>query len=59
VLCQPNSQALLFIRAAGEGAVTALGFAPGGGHLGIGTEGGEIAVLALPKVLFRDSSRPE
>jgi len=59
VLCQPDSQALLLIRAAGEGAVTALGFAPGGGHLGIGTDGGEIGILALPDVLFRDGSRPQ
>ena len=56
VLCQPNDRALLFVRAAGEGAVSALGFAPGGGHLAIGTDGGEIAVLALPHVLFRDGA---
>jgi hypothetical protein len=58
VLCQPDSAALLFVRAAGEGAVTALGFSPRGDHLAIGTEGGEIAVLATPDPLFRDDTRP-
>ena len=57
VLCQPDSSALLFVRAAGEGAVTALGFSPRGEHLAIGTEGGEIAVLATPDPLFRDDTR--
>jgi len=57
VLCQPNSTALLFIRAAGEGGVSALGFSPAGDHLAIGTEGGEIAVLALPDGLFCESPR--
>ncbi len=58
VLCQPDSSSLLFVRAAGEGAVTALGFSPRGDHLAIGTEGGEIAVLATPDPLFRDDTRP-
>ena len=58
VLCQPDSSSLLFVRAAGEGAVTALGFSPRGDHLAIGTEGGEIAVLATPDHLFRDDTRP-
>nr|WP_294507628.1 hypothetical protein [uncultured Rhodopila sp.] len=57
LLCQPDSSSLLFVRAAGEGAVTALGFSPGGDHLAIGTEGGEIAVLATPDHLFRDATR--
>nr|WP_294556402.1 hypothetical protein [uncultured Rhodopila sp.] len=57
VLCQPDSSALLFVRAAGEGAVTALGFSPRGDHLAIGTQGGEIAVLATPDPLFRDDTR--
>ena len=54
VLCQPDSAALLFLRAAGEGAVTALAFSPSGGHIAIGTDGGEIAVVELPDLLFRD-----
>jgi len=54
VLCQPDSPALLFLRAAGEGAVSALAFAPAGDRLAIGTDGGEIAVLALPDLLFRE-----
>jgi len=57
VLCQPDSSSLLFVRAAGEGAVTALGFSPRGDHLAIGTAGGEIAVLATPDKLFRDDTR--
>jgi WD40 repeat protein len=57
VLCQPDSPSLLFVRAAGEGAVTALGFSPGGDHLAIGTQGGEIAVVATPDPLFRDVTR--
>jgi hypothetical protein len=57
VLCQPSSPALLFLRAAGEGAVSALSFSPEGDHLAIGTDGGEIAVLALPDMLFRDGAR--
>ncbi|MGD0102572.1 MAG: WD40 repeat domain-containing protein [Rhodopila sp.] len=57
VLCQPNSAALMFLRVSGEGAVSALGFSPAGDYLAIGTEGGEIAVLALPDVLFRESPR--
>jgi hypothetical protein len=57
VLCQPDSSSLLFVRGAGEGAVTALGFSPGGDHLAIGTEAGEIAVLATPDPLFRDVTR--
>jgi hypothetical protein len=57
VLCQPDSSALLFVRAAGEGAVTALGFSPRGDHLAIATQGGEIAVVATPDPLFRDDTR--
>ena len=57
VLCQPDSSSLLFIRAAGEGAVTALGFSPRGEHLAIATEGGELAVLTTADSLFRDDTR--
>jgi WD40 repeat protein len=57
VLCQPNSTALLFLRAAGMGGVSALAFSPTGGCLAIGTDGGEIGVLALPDTLFRDRPR--
>jgi hypothetical protein len=57
VLCQPNSTALLFLRAAGMGGVSALAFSPTGGRLAIGTDGGEIGVLALPDTLFRDQVR--
>jgi WD40 repeat protein len=54
VLCQPNSSALLLLRRAGEGAVSTLAFSRSGGHLGIGTDGGEVAVLALPDMLFHE-----
>jgi WD40 repeat protein len=57
VLCQPNSNALLFLRAAGEGAISALAFSPTGACLAIGTDGGEIGVVALPDTLFRDQAR--
>ncbi len=56
VLCQPNSTALLFLREAGMGSVSALAFSPTGGCLAIGTDGGEIGVLALPDTLFRDQA---
>jgi hypothetical protein len=56
VLCQPDSTALLLLRAAGMGGVSALAFSPTGGCLAIGTDGGEIGVLALPDALFRDQA---
>ena len=59
VLCQPGRSELLFIRGAGEGAVSALALSPNGDRLGIGTEGGEIAVLALPDMLFRENKRAQ
>ena len=57
VLCQPDSTALLLLRAAGTGGVSVLAFSPTGGCLAIGTDGGEIGVLALPDALFRDHAR--
>jgi WD40 repeat protein len=54
VLCQPDSTGLLFLRSPGDGAVSALAFSPFGGCLAIGTDGGDIGVLALPDTLFRD-----
>jgi hypothetical protein len=56
VLCQPDSTALLFLRAAGMGGVSALAFSPAGGCLAIGTDSGEIGVVALPDTLFRDQA---
>jgi hypothetical protein len=62
VLCQPGRSDLLRLRAAGSGpnlgGISALAFSPSGGGLAIGTDGGEIAVLALPDLLFRDQARP-
>jgi WD40 repeat protein len=42
----------------GGGGISALAFSPFGGCLAIGTDGGEIGVLALPDMLFRDQARP-
>jgi hypothetical protein len=56
VLCQPDSTALLFLREAGMGGASALAFSPTGGCLAIGTDGGEIGVVALPDTLFRDQA---
>jgi WD40 repeat protein len=67
VLCQPGRPDLLLLRAAGGGPgsggpgggeISALAFSPSGGCLAIGTDGGEVAVLALPDMLFRDQARP-
>jgi WD40 repeat protein len=62
VLCQPGRADLLLLRAAGDGpnggGISALGFSPFGGCLAIGTDSGEIGVLALPDMLFRDQARP-
>jgi len=61
VLCQPDRSDLLRLRAAGSGrnlgGISALAFSPSGDCLAIGTDGGEIAVLALPDMLFRDQAR--
>ncbi len=56
VLCGPESTALVFLRRAGEGATRLLAFAPDGETLAIATEDGEIAVLAVPDMLFRESA---
>lgn len=57
VLCQPASTGLVFIRGPGEGSVTALAFSAAGDRLAIGTAEGEIAILMLPDIFFRDSGR--
>jgi hypothetical protein len=53
VLCQPGDEAVLFLRGAGGGAVTALAWSGDGNRLALGTASGEVAVLALPAALFR------
>ncbi len=53
LLCQPVGHEVLFLRAAGGGAITALAWSGDGQRLAIGTDTGEIAVLMLPAALFR------
>lgn len=59
VLCQPDTSELLFVRAVGEGSVSALMFSFDGDNLAIGTDGGDIGVVALPDALFRNSTRSQ
>jgi hypothetical protein len=44
---------VLFLRAPDGAAVTALAWSGDGRRLALGTQGGEVAVLALPAALFR------
>ncbi len=53
LLCQPGSTDVLFVRAAGGGTVTALAWSDDGRSLALGTEGGEIGVVAFPARMFR------
>ncbi len=53
LLCQPDSAEILFVRAAGGGAVTTLAWSGDGGFLALGAAGGEIGVVAFPERLFR------
>ncbi len=53
LLCRPGLSDVLFVRGAGGGAVTALGFHPDGTRLAIGTDDGEAAIVMLPDGLFR------
>ena len=53
LLCQPDSADILFVRAAGGGAVGPLAWSPDGGFLAYGAAAGEIGVVAFPERLFR------
>jgi hypothetical protein len=53
LLCHPGAADILFVRAAGGGAVSALAWSPDGTFLALGVEGGEIGVVAFPDLLFR------
>lgn len=53
LLCQPGSDDLLFLRATGGGAVSALAWSADGEALAIGTEGGELGLIAFPPEFFR------
>lgn len=53
LLCQPDSAEILFVRAAGGGAVTTLTWSGDGSFLALGAAGGEIGVVAFPEPLFR------
>jgi hypothetical protein len=53
LLCQPTGEEVLFLRAPDGAAVTALAWSGDGRRLALGTQGGEVAVLALPAALFR------
>jgi WD40 repeat protein len=57
LLCQPGSDTALFIKASGNGAVTALAWSGDGGRLAFGTQDGAFGWLSLPDVLFRASPR--
>ncbi len=69
LLCQPGSDDVLFARASAAGApgtepgkvppgssIAALAWSADGARLAIGTEGGEIGLLALPAQMFRFGS---
>jgi hypothetical protein len=56
LLCQPDSTDILFVRAAGGGAISALIWSADGASLAIGTAGGEIGVVAFPDLLFRSAA---
>lgn len=58
LLCQPGRDDVLFAKGSSGGSVSALAWSGDGLRLAIGTEGGEIGVVALPPALFR-FERPE
>jgi WD40 repeat protein len=53
LLCQPWSDAVLFIKGAGGGAVSALVWSGNGSRLAFGTQDGVFGWLELPDALFR------
>lgn len=53
LLCQAGSDAVLFIKGAGGGAVNALVWSGNGSRLAFGTQDGLVGWLELPDALFR------
>ncbi len=53
VLYRPGANEPLFIKASGSGPVRALVWAPDGSSLALGTEEGEVAVVAMPAEVLR------
>jgi WD40 repeat protein len=56
LLCQPGSDAVLFIKGAGGGAVNALAWSRQGSRLAFGTQDGLLGWLELPDALFRTTA---
>jgi hypothetical protein len=59
LLCQPGSDEVLIVRAPGDGAVSALVWSGDGDQLAIGTEGGDVGIVASPNELFRGADTPQ
>jgi WD40 repeat protein len=53
LLCQPGSDAVLFIKGAGGGAINALAWSGNGSRLAFGAQDGLLGWLELPEALFR------
>jgi WD40-like Beta Propeller Repeat len=53
LLCQPWSDAVLFVKGAGGGAVNAVAWSGDGSRLAFGTQDGVLGWLELPDALFR------
>lgn len=59
LLCQPDSEDVLFIKGPGGGAALTLAWSPDGRRLAIATQNGELGIVLLPDGLFRAAaSRP-
>jgi hypothetical protein len=58
LLCQPGSDTALFVKASGDGAVSALAWSGDGGRLAFGTQNGAFGWLSLPDLLFRSRPKP-
>ncbi len=59
LLCQPGREDVLFAKGSSGGSVSALAWSGDGLRLAVGTEGGEIGIVALPPALFRFEPQPE
>jgi WD40 repeat protein len=54
LICRPASTDVIFVRGAGGGAIDVLAWSPDGTALGFGVSSGEVGLVALPDLLFRD-----